>query len=371
MLPRTDAGRRAAFAGWVRELLAPTVLLAQSMSGLPEGAARLRHRAHGANDVYTYGTPPSAPLVTTTDYRGGWSLKTFAPTPSAAVGDNGNAIALLVTGLLASVLAGALVLGLRRPGPGGRPGRPPRRLLPPAPREDLYDQLTGLPNRALMLDRANRMLARASRQSGLLVGALFIDIDWFQDVNEKLGPAAGDQLLAIVAERLEGVIRAHDSVGRLGGDEFVILVESKARGARLDSLAMRVIESLHKPLEIEGFGPGVALTASIGVAFGRYATPEDLLRDAELALTAAKTAGRDRYTLFNANMRSVIEGRGVLEVELNTALQEGQLFLMYEPIFDLATRKVVGMEALVRWRHPGEGTRLRPMTSCRSPRKAG
>ena len=105
-------------------------------------------------------------------------------------------------------------------------------------------------------------------------------------------------------------MRSGRHVGRLGGDEFVVLVESAARGVRLDSLARRVIEALHKPVELDGFGPSFFLTASIGVAFGRYATPDDLLRDAQLALTAAKAAGKDRYTLFNANMRSVIEGRG-------------------------------------------------------------
>jgi diguanylate cyclase (GGDEF)-like protein len=205
-----------------------------------------------------------------------------------------------------------------------------------------------------MMDRAQRMLARASRESGLLAGALFIDIDWFANVNEKLGPAAGDQLLNIVAERLATVIRAHDTVGRLGGDEFVILVESAARGARLDSLARRVIEALHKPVELDDFRPSIFLTASIGVAFGRYATPDELLRDARLALEASKAAGKDRYTLFNANMRSVIEGRGVLEVELNEALAQKQFFLVYEPTVDLANQKVVGLEALIRWRHPAQ-----------------
>ncbi len=220
VLPRSDVGRRAAFAGWVREVLAPTVLLSESMGGLPEGAARLRHHAGAANDVYTYGTPPAEPIVTTTSFHGGWSLKTFAPTPSEAVGDHGDAIALLVTGLLASVLAGALVLGLRRPGaqaapvviPVGGAPRPARRPLRP---------LTGLPNRGLTLDRAERMLARAGRNSSIMVGALFVDIDWFKDVNEKLGQEAGDQLLKIVAERLENTVRTHDTVGRYGGDEFV------------------------------------------------------------------------------------------------------------------------------------------------------
>ena len=100
------------------------------------------------------------------------------------------------------------------------------------------------------------------------------------------------------------------------------------------------------------------MTASIGVAFGRYETPEDLLRDAQLALHAAKSAGKDRYTLFNANMRSVIEGRGDLEVELNAALNDKQFFLLYEPIYDLASGEVAGLEALIRWLHPKQGVML-------------
>ena len=199
------------------------------------------------------------------------------------------------------------------------------------------------------------MVARAGRDSGMLAGALFVDIDQLKEVNEKLGQAAGDQLLKIVGERLRDVVRAGDTVGRLDGDEFVVLVESAARGVRLDSLAQRMIEALHKPIELDGFGPSFVLTASIGVAFGRYATPDDLLRDAQLALASAKAAGKDRYTLFNANMRTVIEGRAVLEAELNTALAEQQFFLLYQPIYDLRTRRVAGLEALIRWQHPTQG----------------
>jgi diguanylate cyclase (GGDEF)-like protein len=199
------------------------------------------------------------------------------------------------------------------------------------------------------------MVARAKRQSGMLAGALFIDVDWFKDVNDKLGQAAGDQLLTIVAQRLERVVRAGDTVGHLGADKFVVLVESAARGSRLDSLAQRVIEALHEPVDLAGFGPSFCSSASIGVAFGRYTTPEDLMRDAQLALNAAKAAGKDRYTLFNANMRSVIESRAVLEIELNAALLDGQFFLLYQPIYDLTSRRVVGLEALIRWLHPKQG----------------
>jgi EAL domain-containing protein (putative c-di-GMP-specific phosphodiesterase class I) len=116
-----------------------------------------------------------------------------------------------------------------------------------------------------------------------------------------------------------------------------------------------MIEALHKPVELDDFGPSFVLTASIGVAFGRYATPEDLLRDTHLALASAKAAGKDRYTLFNANMRTVIEGRAVLEAELSTALAEEQFLLLYQPIYDLSTRRVVALEALIRWQHPTQG----------------
>jgi EAL domain-containing protein (putative c-di-GMP-specific phosphodiesterase class I) len=116
-----------------------------------------------------------------------------------------------------------------------------------------------------------------------------------------------------------------------------------------------MIEALHKPVELDDFGPSFVLTASIGVAFGRYATVDDLLRDAHLALTSAKAAGKDRYTLFNANMRTIIEGRAVLEAELNIAIQDKQFFLLYQPIYDLGTRRAVGLEALIRWQHPVQG----------------
>jgi len=189
----------------------------------------------------------------------------------------------------------------------------------------------------------------------LLCGAVLLNVDWFKDINQKLGQAAGDQLLITVAQRLDGVVRANDTVGRLREDEFVVLVESSARGTRLDALARRIIEALHKPVELDDFGPQFHMTASIGVAFGQYTDHEDVLRDARAALVAAKAAGKDRYTLFNANMRSAIEGRGLLEEELNRALVERQFFPVFQPIRDLRTGRVAGLDALIRWRHPSRG----------------
>jgi diguanylate cyclase (GGDEF)-like protein len=350
--PLSLFGRRAAFVGWLREVLMPGVVLHEALAGQPGYALRLRYRAGSANVVFVGGAPQSGAQSTATSFHNGWTVKTFGPAAGGGVFADGHALALLIGGSLLSLLLGVLVLVLGS-GLSRAPAPAPQRS--DAPHENLYDALTGLPNRALMLDRAERMLARAVRQSEIVAGALSVEIDWVKDVNDKLGQAAGDQLLKTVAQRLQDVIRTGDTVGRLGGDEFVILVESAARGVRLDSLARRVIEALHEPVELDGFGPSFVLTASIGVAFGRYTAPDELLRDAH---QAAKAAGKDRYTLFNANMRSVIEGQGVLEAELNTALRDGQLFLLYEPIRNLNTRRVAGLEALVRWRHPEQGVLL-------------
>ena len=349
--PSTFASRRGAFVGWLHEVLVPGVVLQGALRGHPGYAVRLRYKTGTSNVVFTSGTSQPHAQSNVINLHNGWTARTSGPSPAAAtVFTDGDALALLIVGGLLSALLGLLVFVL---GTGRARALAPRTAR--VPYSDLYDALTGLPNRALTLDRAGRMVARTGRQSGMLAGALFIDIDWFKDVNDKLGRAAGDQLLRIFARRLEGVVRAGDTVGRFGGDEFAVLVESAARGVRLDSLARRMIEVLHKPVELDEFGPRFFATASIGVAFGRYATHEDLLRDAQMALTAAKTAGKDRYTLFNANMRTVIESRAVLEDELNTALQEKQFFLLYQPIYDLTTRKVVGLEAIIRWAHPKQG----------------
>lgn len=355
--PRTLAGRQAASVGWLREVLAPEVVMQQVLTGQPGYALRLRRGTGSTSVAYTSGTPQSGDQAALIRLRGGWTVKIFGPPVPTGVFADGNARALLIGGSLLSVLLGVLVfmLGSRLPRTRVPRAAAPAPKAPELPDADLYDALTGLPNRSLTLDRAERMVARAGRDSGMLAGALFVDIDRLKDVNEKLGPAAGDQLLRIVGERLNDVVRTHDTVGRLGGDEFVVLVESAARGIRLDSLAQRMIAALHQPVELDNFGPSFVLTASIGVAFGRYETHEDMLRDARLALASAKAAGKDRYTLFNANMRTVIEGRAVLEAELNTALSEQQFFLLYQPIYDLSTQRVAGVEALIRWQHPTQG----------------
>ena len=365
--PHTVFGRTAASVGWLRTVLVPGAMLRQVLSGHPGYALTVSYRNGTSNLVYSSGAPVAGAQSASSDLHDGWTVTSFGPVADTSVFDNANALAVLIGGILLSVLLGLVVdvLGAARmqaptPAETSVAAAAETEADPPAgggiPHDKyLYEPVTGLPNRELTLDRAERMVARAGRDSGMLAGALFVDIDQLREVNEKLGQDAGNQLLKIVGERLEDVVRTGDTVGRLDGDEFVVLVESAARGVRLDSLAQRMIEALHKPIELDNFGPSFVLTASIGVAFGRYATPEDLLRDAHVALASAKAAGKDRYTLFNANMRTVIEGRAVLEAELNTALSERQFFLLYQPIYDLRTRRVAGLEAQIRWQHPTQG----------------
>ncbi len=217
-----------------------------------------------------------------------------------------------------------------------------------------HDPLTGLPNRALVLDRAEQMLAKA-RRSPSVVAALHIDIDAFKHVNDSFGHAAGDQLLRVVGERLQGVVREQDTVGRLGGDEFVVLLESAPPDAPPELVAERIIEVLGHPIELRESGKVLSVSASVGISVGWRDSAEQLLRDADFALYEAKELGKDRYAIFEERMQRDAEDRLTLEIDLHDALAQGQLFLLYQPTFDLDTRTVIGVEALIRWRHPTRG----------------
>jgi diguanylate cyclase (GGDEF)-like protein len=200
------------------------------------------------------------------------------------------------------------------------------------------------------------MLARARRQE-LPVAALYVDVDGFKDVNDSFGHAAGDELLRIVASRLESVVRDGDTAARLGGDEFVVLVEGATLEAGPELVAERLLEALRKPYDMRAeIGRELSLTASIGIAFGLRGDADELLRDADIALYAAKAAGRNRHVLFRSDMQSVLQDRLATQMDLIEALHHDELFLLYKPTFDLQSGRVAGVEALVRWRHPTRGT---------------
>jgi diguanylate cyclase (GGDEF)-like protein len=219
----------------------------------------------------------------------------------------------------------------------------------------LHDALTGLPNRVLALDRAQQMLARARRQQ-IPVAALYVDIDGFKHVNDTFGHAAGDELLQTVAARLTTVVREGDTAARLGGDEFVVLLEGSALDAGPELVAERLLDVLREPYDLSHkLGRQLSISASIGIASGARESADELLRDADLALYRAKAEGRNRYVLFQASMQTASHDRLTLEMDLAEALELRQLFLLYQPIFDLHSERVIGLEALIRWRHPTRG----------------
>lgn len=220
----------------------------------------------------------------------------------------------------------------------------------------VHDALTGLPNRALILDRTDQMLARA-RRSDVQVAALFIDLDGFKDVNDSLGHRVGDRLLQSASERLLVTMRESDSIGRLGGDELIVPVDGSTMDAGAELVAERLLEVLRAPFELQGLpNKPLTLTASIGIATGLRSSATELLRDADIALYQAKAAGKNCFVAFEPEMHTVVQDHHQLEMDLRDALAAHQFHLVYQPIFNLAGGRTTGVEALLRWDHPSRGT---------------
>jgi diguanylate cyclase (GGDEF)-like protein len=229
------------------------------------------------------------------------------------------------------------------------------RLLEQIRYQALHDHLTGLPNRVLVVDRMEQTLARARREH-LDVAVMFIDLDGFKGINDNFGHAVGDQVLKAVAARFAGTLRESDTVARLGGDEFVVLAEGLSLAAGPELVAERLLAVLAEPFPLsDDSEASVSVTASIGIAAGRRETADELLRDADIALYAAKDAGKNRYIVFEAEMQTALRSRHELEMDLQVAIGADQFFLLYQPIFNLTDMSVVGVEALLRWRHPIRG----------------
>jgi len=227
------------------------------------------------------------------------------------------------------------------------------------------DPLTGLPNRLLFLDRLDRLMKHSKRHSERLFAVLFLDLDAFKMINDSLGHLIGDQLLLGVAKRLEKCLRSSDTVARLGqetftlarmgGDEFTVLLDDLKDPADANRAAERIMEGLSAPFELEG--KEVFTSASIGIALcnSTYKDPEEIMRDADTAMYRAKSLGKARFEVFNADMRASVMARLELETDLRRALDRGEFCNYYQPIVSLSSGELTGFESLLRWQHPTRG----------------
>ncbi len=219
----------------------------------------------------------------------------------------------------------------------------------------LHDALTGLPNRALFMDRLGRAIEHSKRRENYLYAVLFLDLDRFKVINDSLGHTVGDQLLLAISRRLELFLRSVDTVARLGGDEFVILIEDIQGLSDATRIAERIQNELSLPFKLNEHSVFTSVSIGIVLSQKNYETPEEVLRDADIAMYRAKALGRARFEVFDTAMRTRAMARLELETDLRKAIGYQQFEVFYQPIVSLDDDRITGFEALVRWRHPERG----------------
>jgi diguanylate cyclase (GGDEF)-like protein len=351
-VPTTVAARDRDFVELIGMYVRPNVLLRTALSGHPETAVALRF-GNGPSAVTFRGgqTSPGAQSITT-NLHNGWFVETTEAVDGGGLFGDAGGFPLLAGGIALTLLLGALIYVLGS-------GRAHSRKLVDERTDELrfqalHDALTGLPNRALIMDRIEQLLGR-SRRTGTVGAALYIDLDDFKNVNDSLGHDTGDKLLASVAKRMAGTLREADTIGRMGGDEFVVLIDGSEPMVAPELVAERLLDVMRQPFEFEGSSTSLHVNTSIGIAVGDRATGGELLRDADIALYQAKAKGKNRYEFFHPEMQSDIGRRIRLEFDLRSALAEQQFHIVYQPIYSLCDLIVVGVEALLRWDHPTDG----------------
>lgn len=217
-----------------------------------------------------------------------------------------------------------------------------------------YDDLTGLPSRALHLARLAHEISRAKRERSK-VALLFIDLDGFKNINDTYGHSTGDDLLVEVADRMKKAVRIPDNITRIGGDEFSIIVTDFSSTKQLEKMASRLLHCFSKPFLING--KKLSVTSSIGIALypDDAVEPEELYSRADIAMYKVKNAGRNHYAYFTKEMNIILKQRFLYETSLSSALANKEFYLAYQPVVDLKSRQIAGFEALLRWENPRMG----------------
>jgi diguanylate cyclase (GGDEF)-like protein/PAS domain S-box-containing protein len=233
-----------------------------------------------------------------------------------------------------------------------------------------HDSLTGLPNRSRFHALLSQALDAAREDAQHHFAVMFLDFDRFKLINDSMGHSAGDEFLIQVSRRIQDHVRPGDVVARLGGDEFAVLLHQVAEETAATSMAERLQLVLKQPMQIGGVN--VSTSASIGITFSKlgYATPEDLVRDADIAMYRAKAAGKARYALFDAELHTQVAQRMLIESDLRQALTRGELHVVYQPLFNIGSGRLRGFEALARWHHPERGD-IEPATFIQIAEESG
>jgi len=351
-VPATVAARDAQFVDVIGVLLVPHTFLASALVGHPDVAVALHFGGASSSVVYISGARRAGGLTAEVSLHDGWTLQTIGPPLGQGLFHSEGALLLLFGGIVLSLLLGALIFTLGT-------GRARSMLLvrdrtAQLQHQALHDTLTGLPNRALIVDRITQLLER-NRRNGTAGAALFVDLDDFKSVNDSLGHEAGDHLLELVAWRMKNALRGADTIGRMGGDEFVVLIDGDAPHVAASVVAQRLLDLMHQPFVLKGALMPIYVNISIGVAVGDRRSASDLLRDADVALYEAKGAGKNQFAFFDSTMASESGRRISLEFDLRSALDDEEFHLVYQPIYRASDLSIVAVEALLRWRHPTEG----------------
>jgi diguanylate cyclase (GGDEF)-like protein len=356
-MPLSSPAERAANTlGWIVGSFDVTSLLQQALRHEHGLSVRLQYANPDGKQLDVASLGHAAGLLTrrtVMDFNGKWTIAVTGATTVSGISPPLQGLIIAGAGVVMTLLLSLLILTLSRS--RERALQMVAQKTGQLRHQALHDALTGLPNRVLAIDRADQMLARA-RRADQPIAVLYIDIDGFKHINDTFGHAVGDTFLKAVAARLETVVRAGDTAARLAGDEFVVLLEASTLDVGPELVAERVLDVLREPYDLnDEIGRDLSVTASIGVAYGQHATAEELLADADVALYAAKEAGRNGYVTYESGMQTAAQDRITLEMDLADAIAAEELFLVYQPTFDLKSERTTGVEALLRWRHAERG----------------